>query len=84
MSNIQLVSESITYYNSFKAQAFNKPVGVDVIDHWFWADYNGELQPSSEIESYHFFSFNDYKGLPYTAPAVLLIFESLLLDKNLI
>ncbi|MBD0332225.1 MAG: NUDIX domain-containing protein [Chitinophagaceae bacterium] len=58
--NIRLLPNTIHYYNSFGAKAFNETEGVEVIDHCFWADFAGKFLPSGEIECYSFFSFDTF------------------------
>lgn len=47
---VDLIPKTITYLNTFKAQAHGKPEGVFVQMTCYTADYKGELTPSAEIE----------------------------------
>lgn len=47
---VDLIPATITYLNTFKAQAHGKPEGVFVQMTCYTADYKGELVPSAEIE----------------------------------
>lgn len=46
---VDLVPETITYLDTFKAQAHGKPEGVFVQMTCYTGEYKGELLPSSEI-----------------------------------
>jgi 8-oxo-dGTP diphosphatase len=48
--SVDLVPSTITYLDTFKAQAHGKPEGVFVQMTCYTADYNGELIPAAEIE----------------------------------
>jgi len=47
--DVSLVSGTITYLATFKAQAHAQPEGVMVQLKCFTADYQGDLKPSAEI-----------------------------------
>lgn len=46
---VDLVSKTIKYLNTFKAQAHGKPEGVFVQMTCYTAEYRGELTPAAEI-----------------------------------
>lgn len=46
---VDLLSETIKYLNTFKAQAHGKPEGIFVQMTCYTADYKGNLVPSAEI-----------------------------------
>jgi 8-oxo-dGTP pyrophosphatase MutT (NUDIX family) len=48
--DVDLLSDTITYFNTFKAQAHGKPEGVFVQMTCYVGEYKGELKPSAEIE----------------------------------
>lgn len=48
--SVDLVVDSIKYFDTFKAQAHGKPEGVFVQMTCYTGDYKGELKPSAEIE----------------------------------
>jgi 8-oxo-dGTP pyrophosphatase MutT (NUDIX family) len=48
--SVDLLPETVTYLNTFKAQAHGKPEGVFVQMTCYVGDYQGDLQPASEIE----------------------------------
>ncbi len=47
---VDLIPETITYLNTFKAQAHGKPEGVFVQMTCYTAEYKGDLAPATEIE----------------------------------
>lgn len=57
--NVEIVSSSINYMGTFKAQADGKPAGVMVKMTCYTAEYEGQLQPSSEIEEIDWFNYAD-------------------------
>jgi len=48
--SVNLVPDSIRYEGTFEAQAHGKSAGMTVRMTCYSADYEGELEPSSEIE----------------------------------
>ncbi len=78
---VDLVSETIKYLNTFKAQAHGKPEGVFVQMTCYVADYKGELVPSAEIEEMSWLKSDIDPAL--LSPVDRIIF-AYLKDQNLI
>lgn len=47
---VDLISSTISYLDTFKAQAHGKPKGVFVKMTCYTGEYKGELKPSAEVE----------------------------------
>ncbi len=79
--DVELIEDSIKYFDTFKAQAHGNPEGVFVQMTCYTGDYRGELNPSAEIEEMGWLtSDTDPKLL---SPVDLIIFAELK-NKNLI
>ena len=79
--DVDMDTDSIKYFDTFKAQAHGKPEGVFVQMTCYTGDYRGELKPSAEIEEMNWLtSDTDPKLL---SPVDLIIFADLK-KKNLI
>ena len=78
---VDLVPSSITYLETFSAQAAGHPEGTMVVITCFTADYaNGPLTPSSEIEELAWFTSKDAERTSITGRLIL----DYLKDKGLI
>jgi len=77
---VEMRPDTITYYETFAAQAHGKPEGVMVRMICYMAQFDGKLQVNSEIEKLDFFS---YLQKSRTAAVDFLIFDDLW-DKGLI
>lgn len=71
---IKLKPETIKHYGTFEAQAHGKPEGTIVRMTCYTADFEGTLQPSSEIDR---MGFLDYGGKSKSSPVDGLIFDDL-------
>lgn len=71
---VDLVLNTITYYGTFETQAHGKPQGVTVRMTCYTADFDGTLQPTSEVEKMKYFSYADKHR---TSPVDHLIFDDL-------
>lgn len=71
---VSLKPETIRHYGTFEAQAHGKPQGTIVRMTCYEADFNGELQPSSEIEQ---MAFVNYAWKDKSSPVDGLIFDDL-------
>lgn len=69
--NVDLVTNSIKYLETFKAQAHGKPEGVLVQLSSYSADFVGSLAPTSEIEELAWFTSNDKDRTSATGILVL-------------
>jgi len=78
--SIDLVPESITYVETFEAQAHGKPEGTMVKMTCYQADFEGEIAIDSEIEELCWIRHGDHEKC---SPVVELILDWLL-DKGLI
>lgn len=77
---VKLQPETIRHYGTFEAQAHGKPEGTVVRMTCYEAEYDGELQPSAEVEQ---MAFVDYSWKEKSSLVDGLIFDDLK-DKNLI
>ncbi|WP_412547361.1 NUDIX hydrolase [Photobacterium piscicola] len=57
--SVDLVPESLCYANSFQAQAHGKTQGIMVNMTCYYAEYNGDLLPASEIEEIRWINTNN-------------------------
>lgn len=73
-STVTLKPETIRHYGTFEAQAHGKPEGTVVRMTCYEADFNGELQASSEIEK---FAFVGYDWKDKSSPVDVLIFDDM-------
>ena len=70
--SVQLLPDMIQYLGTFEAQAHGKAEGVIVRMTCYWSDFEGDLQPASEIEEMAWFRYPDRKK---SSPVDHLIFE---------
>ena len=79
--SIDIKKSTIKYYGTFEAQAHGKAEGIIVKMTCYTADFDGELQPDSEIQE---MKWLDYSNLDVKiSPVDELIFKDLY-DKKLI
>jgi 8-oxo-dGTP pyrophosphatase MutT (NUDIX family) len=71
---VELVPESVKHYGTFEAQAHGKPLGTIVRMICYQADFNGELEPSSEIQDLAYYT---YAQRDIVGPVDQLIFDDL-------
>lgn len=71
---ISIKKDTIKYYGTFEAQAHGKSEGVLVKMTCYTAEFDGKLEPSSEIEEIKWLKFNDFDKI---SPVDKLIFEDL-------
>lgn len=71
---VKLIPETIRHYGTFEAQAHGKPEGTVVRMTCYEAEYEGELAPSAEIET---FAFVGYAWKEKSSPVDGLIFDHL-------
>ncbi len=72
--SVDLIPETIKLYGTFEAQAHGKPEGTVVRMTCYTAKYNGELEPSAEVEKIDWF---DYSRKGDTSVVDQLIFDDL-------
>lgn len=72
--SVDIETDSIKYYGTFKAQAHGKKEGIVVKMSCYTADYKGELKEDSEISKIVWLTYND---LDKISPVDKLIFEDL-------
>ena len=77
---IDIKEDTIKYYGTFKAQAHGKSEGILVKMTCYMADFEGNLEASSEIQEIRWL---DYSNLNIISPVDKLIFKDLY-EKNLI
>jgi 8-oxo-dGTP pyrophosphatase MutT (NUDIX family) len=71
---VSIVADTIKRYGTFEAQAHGKPAGTIVRMTCYEADYEGELQPSSEIQDIAYYT---YAQRDMVGPVDQLIFDDL-------
>lgn len=71
---VDLVAETIKYYNTFEAQAHGKPEGTMVRMTCYFADYEGIIAPSSEIDAIDWHASDTTAKL---APVDIIIYDDL-------
>ena len=71
---IDIKKDTIEYYGTFEAQAHGKAEGILVRMTCYTAEFEGKLQPSSEIQE---IKWLDYSDLHKISPVDKLIFRDL-------
>jgi 8-oxo-dGTP pyrophosphatase MutT (NUDIX family) len=61
--NVSIISATINYFGTFKAQADSHKAGVIVKMTCYTADFEGNLEPCSEIEEIKWLSFADRENV---------------------
>lgn len=77
---IDIIKDTIKYYDTFEAQAHGKAEGVLVKMTCYMAEFKGTIQASSEIQEIKWLNYND---LDKISPVDKLIFKDLY-EKGLI
>ena len=77
---VNIKRNTVKYYGTFEAQAHGKTEGIIVKMTCYMADFEGELEPSSEIQEMKWLSYCD---LDKISPVDKLIFVDLH-EKNLL
>lgn len=72
--SVDIIKDTIQYYGTFEAQADGKEEGVIVKMTCYTAEYEGHLQPSSEVEEINYL---DTSNMDKITLAGRLIFEDL-------
>jgi 8-oxo-dGTP pyrophosphatase MutT (NUDIX family) len=72
--SVDLRPESLAFLGEFQAQADSQPWGVEVKMRCYFADYQGEIKASAEIEELTWLSYQDRPNL---APVDQIIFDTL-------
>lgn len=72
--NVHLIKSSLKHFGNFQAQAHGKSAGTEVKMTCYLADYEGKLEPTSEIEEIKWLDYSDYQELP---PVDQVIFDYL-------
>lgn len=78
--NIDIIKDTIKYYGTFEAQAHGKAEGILVKMTCYMASFEGNVQPSSEIQEIKWLTYNDLNKI---SPVDKLIFKDLY-EKGLI
>jgi|SRR3989344_7014468 len=74
---VDLVPDSLIYFQTFEAQAYGKDEGVKVKIECYLGKHNNKPSALAEIEEIGFFSSEEYLTMPETAPAVRKIIRDL-------
>lgn len=72
--SVDLIPTSLCYAGSFQAQAHGKATGIMVKITCYYAEYNGDLLPASEIEEIRWLNSNDTE---ISSTATLMILAQL-------
>ena len=72
--SVDILTDTIRYYGTFKAQAHGKKEGIIVKMSCYTADFKGKLKEDSEIEKIVWLTYNDIDKI---SPVDKLIFEDL-------
>ena len=56
---IDLKPETIKYFNTYKAQADGKPLGIEVRIAFYTADYIGEIKPVNDMDAITWMDYSD-------------------------
>lgn len=72
--NVDILTQTIEYYSTFLAQAHGKPKGTLVQMTCYFAEFKGELKPSSEIAKIDFITYSQKNS---TAPVDQIILKDL-------
>lgn len=78
--SINIKKDTLKYYGTFEAQAHGKSEGILVKMTCYMADFEGEIEASSEIQEIRWL---DYSNLDIISPVGKLIFKDLY-EKDLI
>lgn len=70
--SVDLSPATVTYLETFRAQAHGQPLGVQVKMTCYASDYRGTLKPASEIAEIVWLTYADYDNI---APVDQLIFD---------
>lgn len=71
---VSIVPEIVKHYGTFEAQAHGKPTGTIVRMTCYEADFEGEFQPSSEIQDIAYYT---YAQRDIVGPVDQIIFDDL-------
>ena len=69
--SVDLVTDTITYVDTFYAQAHGKPQGTRLKLTCYSADFEGECKPASEIEEIQWFGYQHRDKCSAAAQLVL-------------
>ncbi len=72
--SVQILPKTMKHYGTFEAQAHGKPQGTIVRMTCYTAEFEGQLQPSSEIEDLAYYS---YAQRNIVGPVDQIIFDDL-------
>ena len=61
--NVEIIKDTIRHYITFESQAHAKDEGILVKMTCYIADFNGDIKPSSEIESINWLNCNDLEKI---------------------
>lgn len=79
---VDLLPNSLKFFNKFRAQAHGKPEGVLVQMTCYTADFTGNMTPSAEVEELYWLTYKD-RNTEKTSPVDKLILDYLK-EQNLI
>jgi len=78
--NINIIKDTIQYYDTFEAQAHGKAEGILVRMKCYTAEFEGKIKANSEIQEIRWLDYND---LDKISPVDKIIFKDLY-DKGII
>lgn len=68
---VDILPDTIEYFETFEAQAYGKPVGTLVRIICYTAEFTGDITPQSEIEDAHYFGYNEVPKTSVTGQMIL-------------
>ncbi len=71
---VDIKKDTVKYFGTFEAQAHGKAEGIIVKMTCYFAKFNGDVKPSSEIEKVEWLTYNDLNKI---SPVDKLIFNDL-------
>ncbi|WP_274361258.1 NUDIX hydrolase [Paenibacillus thermotolerans] len=78
--SVRIKPETAVYFGTFETQAHGKSEGVLVSMACYFAEYEGELRPASEIDELAWFAHKDKERV---SPVSRLVFDRLHAEKRL-
>ncbi len=75
--SLKLHPATLSLFGIFTAPAYGEGEGVTVELRVYKGEHSGYIQIGSEIEASAYFTRDEYFKMPETAPAVLVLFETL-------
>jgi len=75
--SLKLIDSSLSFFDKFEGQAYGKPDGTLVNISCYIGIHEGVIKVKNEIETYKYFTYNEYINMDEQAPVVMLILDNL-------